>query len=142
MTKPSLALAALLAATAWPVTAAASCYFVYGPDNQLVYRSTITPVDLSKPISEGLRSRYSGAHLVMVPDETGCPDLLTSGESKLFAALGFATRGGPGSAIEASPLFRNASPRPGSSAVGATAAPGDAAAEPRPPQRRAAPRPK
>jgi hypothetical protein len=124
MTKSLLAFATLVAAAAWPVTASASCFFVYGASNQLVYRSTVTPVDLSKPISEGLRRHFSGGHLVMIPDETGCPDLLVNGESQLFADLGFSNRNGPGSAIGSSPLFRDAS-QPAGAATRGTAASGE-----------------
>jgi hypothetical protein len=114
------AFAAAAACLAASTPASASCFFVYGPSNQLVYRSVISPIDLSRPISDGLRSRFSGGHLVMIPDEDGCPDLLISGESQLFAALGF-SKGGPGSAIEASPLFKDSAPRTGMAADAAAA---------------------
>ena len=116
MTKALIGLLAAFAAATVPATASASCFFVYGAKNQLLYRSTTTPVDLSRPISDGMRGRFSGGHLVMIPDETGCPDLLASGESKLFAALGFTSpnSGRTTSAIDASPLFRNVAPRAGS----------------------------
>ncbi len=122
MKKPLIALLVAAAAATLPAAASASCFFVYGAKNDLVYRSTVSPVDLSRPISESLRGRFSGGHLVMIPDETGCPDLLSSGESKLFATLGFTNRGAGGraSAIEASPLFQNnAGARPGADTVGA-----------------------
>src|SRR5450755_1584506 len=93
-----------------PTCASASCYYIYSAQNELVYRSTISPVDLSRPISDGLRGRFSGSHLTMIPDETGCPDLLAGGESSLFASLGFTAPGAGrnASAMEASPLFRGA----------------------------------
>jgi len=118
MNKALIGLLAPLAAALVPVTASASCFFIYGPKNELVYRSTITPVDLSRPISDSMRGRFSGGHLVMIPDETGCPDLLAGGESKLFATLGFTTPGSgrTTSAVNASPLFRNVGARPGSDA--------------------------
>ena len=122
MTKSRIALLAALIAGTVPAAASASCFFVYSARNDLVYRSTVAPVDLSRPISEGLRGRFTGGHLVMIPDETGCPDLLSSGESRLFATLGFTNRGAGGrsSAIEASPLFQNnAGARPGADTVGA-----------------------
>jgi len=122
MTKSLIALLAVAAAGTVPAAASASCFFVYGARNDLVYRSTVAPVDLSRPISEGLRGRFSGGHLVMIPDETGCPDLLANGESQLFATLGFTNRGAGGrsAAIEASPLFQNnAGARPGVDTVGA-----------------------
>ena len=120
MTKALVGLLAALAATLVPVSASASCFFIYGLNNQLVYRSTITPIDLSRPISESMRGRFGGGHLVMIPDETGCPDLLAGGESRLFATLGFTSPGSgrTTSAIDASPLFRNVGARPGSDASG------------------------
>ena len=122
MTKSRIAFLAALVAGTVPAAASASCFFVYSARNDLVYRSTVAPVDLSRPISEGLRGRFAGGHLVMIPDETGCPDLLSNGESRLFATLGFTNRGAGGrsSAIEASPLFQNnAGARPGADTVGA-----------------------
>jgi hypothetical protein len=141
MTKALIGLLATLAAALVPVTASASCFFVYGPKNELIYRSTITPVDLSRPISEGMRGRFSGGHLVMIPDETGCPDLLAGGESKLFATLGFTTTGSgrSTSAINGSPLFRSVGARPGTDASDAAtmtdsdgASPASARRRPRP----------
>lgn len=139
MTKALIGLLAAFAASMVPTTASANCYFIYGPKNQLLYRSTISPVDLSRPISEGLRGRFSGGHLVMIPDETGCPDLLASGESQLFAALGFTSpsSGRTTSAIAASPLFRNVAPRAGSESDEATPPGADSA--PRLPGRRVVP---
>ena len=122
MTKSLIALLAVAAAGTLPAAASAGCFFVYSAKNELVYRSTVSPVDLSRPISEGLRGRFSGGHLVMIPDETGCPDLLANGESALFATLGFSNKGAGGrsAAIEASPLFQNnAGARPGADTVGA-----------------------
>lgn len=116
MNKAMIGVFAALAAALVPATASASCFFIYGSKNQLLYRSTIAPVDLSRPLSESVRGRFPGGFLVMIPDETGCPDLLANGESQLFATLGFSNRGGGGrstSAIDASPLFRNVSSRPG-----------------------------
>src|SRR6187455_3087556 len=96
MTRSSIAMLVVAAAAVVPATASASCYFVYSAKNELIYRSTIAPVDLSRPISDGLRGRFAGGHLVMIPDETGCPDLLANGESQLFATLGFSNKGAGG----------------------------------------------
>lgn len=82
--------------------ASAACYFIYGAKNELLYRSTTAPVDLSKPISQSVRSRFAGGHLTMVPDESGCPDLAQYGPADLLQSS--AREGSP---IEASPLFRN-----------------------------------
>jgi len=119
MTKPLIGLLAAFAATIVPATASASCFFIYNGKNELVYRSTIAPVDLSRPISDAVRSRFPGGHLVMIPEEKGCPDLLISGESTLYSTLGFSNQGSSRrstSAIEASPLFRNGGARPGADA--------------------------
>lgn len=120
MTRTCIGLLASLAVALLPTAASASCFFIYGPSNQLVYRSTTTPVDLSRPISESVRARFNGGHLVMIPDETGCPDLLAGGESKLFATLGFTSPGSGRtiSAIDASPLFRNVGARRGTDSSG------------------------
>jgi len=123
MTRSFIALLVAASAGALPAAASASCYFVYSAKNELIYRSTVSPVDLSRPISDGLRGRFGGGHLVMIPDEVGCPDLLALGESQLFATLGFSNKGAGGrsaAAIDASPLFQNnAGARPGADTVGA-----------------------
>ena len=120
--KALTSLAALACLAAVPGLASANCYFVYSAKNDLVYRSTISPVDLSHPISEGLRGRMSGGHLTMIPDETGCPDLQVSGESQVFASFGFTPPTGRStSAIDASPLFRGLDSR----GVGSTYEPTD-----------------
>ena len=123
MTRSTLAVLAVAVAGALPAAASASCFFVYSAKNDLIYRSTIPPVDLSRPISEGMRGRFAGGHLVMIPDESDCPDLLINGESELFATLGFSNKGAGGraaAAIDASPLFQNnAGARPGADTVGA-----------------------
>lgn len=123
MKRSTIALLAAAIAGALPAAASASCFFVYTAKNDLIYRSTIPPVDLSRPISDGLRGRFSGGHLVMIPDESGCPDLLANGESELFATLGFSNKGAGGraaAAMDTSPLFQNnAGARPGADTVGA-----------------------
>jgi hypothetical protein len=78
----------LLCLAAVPTVASASCFYVFSAQNQLVYRSTISPVDLSRPISEGLRGRYAGSHLTMVPDETGCPDLVAGDQNRSSGIFG------------------------------------------------------
>lgn len=108
--KALISVAALLCLAA-PTTASASCYFIYSAQNQLLYRSTLAPIDLSRPISEGMKGRFAGGHLTMIPDETGCPELLVNGEAQIFASLGFTSPNRPTTAIEASPLFRNADSR-------------------------------
>ncbi len=124
-----------------PTVASASCFFIYGPKNQLVYRSTTTPIDLSRPISDSMRSRFGGGHFVMIPDESGCPDLLAGGESRLFATLGFTSPGAGRNttAIEASPLFRNTGARPGTDSSGSATSTDADSGSPSPARRAARP---
>lgn len=63
--------AALALAAPW---ATASCYMVYAPNGELVYRSTVAPVDLSQPLSRGLAARFPNHQLVMVDDELNCAE--------------------------------------------------------------------
>jgi len=52
--------------------AAATCYMVYAPNGELAYRSSVSPVDLSQPLSRGLATRFPNHQLVMVEDELNC----------------------------------------------------------------------
>jgi hypothetical protein len=74
-----LAVPLLLGVAPW---AAASCFLVYSPSGELVYRSVVSPVDLSVPLSRGLAARYPNHQLVMVNDESNCPDLGTGRETQ------------------------------------------------------------
>ncbi len=72
-----------------PASSFGYCFSVYTPRNELIYQSTETPVDLSRPISVELRARYPNHHLVFRPDQSRCASvgvLPTEGS----AALGFA----------------------------------------------------
>ncbi len=102
----SVALCLLAAAAALPMAAEATCFYIYNAKNELVYRSTLSPVDLSRPISAGLRGRYEGGHLTMVPSNDDCIDLAVYGPSQEMIAANAAS-GRNLSPIEASPLFRN-----------------------------------
>ncbi len=62
-----------------PTLSLAYCFSVYSPQNQLVYQSTSTPVDLSRQISAGLRERYPNHHLVFVPYESSCAEVGSGG---------------------------------------------------------------
>jgi len=57
-----------------PSICMSSCYTVTNSAEEVVYRSGDAPVDLSKPISNGLASKYPGGHLV-ITDEYFCPPL-------------------------------------------------------------------
>ncbi len=55
-----------------PASSFGYCFSVYTPRNELIYQSTETPVDLSRPISVELRARYPNHHLVFIPDQSRC----------------------------------------------------------------------
>ncbi len=52
--------------------ALATCYVVYGPDDQVLYRSTEPPVDLSLPLHQTLPKVAPGGKLVFSLDNHGC----------------------------------------------------------------------
>jgi len=66
------AAAALLAAAFFSHSAAASCYVVYGPDQDIVYRAPQPPVDLSYQIHQTLPQVAPGSTLVFSPDNHNC----------------------------------------------------------------------
>jgi hypothetical protein len=66
--------AALLAL---PGLASANCYSVYDAKNQLSFQSTVAPVDLSARISDGMRARFPGGYLVIIPDDSDCREFRT-----------------------------------------------------------------
>ena len=66
------ATAALLAAAFFSQSAAASCYVVYGPDQDIVYRAPQPPVDLSYQIHQTLPQVAPGSTLVFSPDNHNC----------------------------------------------------------------------
>ncbi len=106
-TRP-IALLSLAALFALPGFAAANCYSVYDPQNRLAFQSTVAPVDLSTRISEGMRGRFPGGHLVMIPDDSDCREYRTGPTlSPRFDAGG--TKGAetrPEQMLQASPLLR------------------------------------
>ena len=59
------------------VAGAANCYSIYDAKNQLTFQSTVAPVDLSTRISQSMRERFPGAHLVIVPDDEDCREYRT-----------------------------------------------------------------
>jgi len=73
---------ALALAAPW---AAASCYMVYAPNGELVYRSTASPVDLSQPLGRGLATRFPNHQLIMVQDELNCLEVGTAREAERVA---------------------------------------------------------
>ena len=69
-----LLLAALLMV---PSLASANCYSIYDAQNRLAFQSTVAPVDLSTRISQAMRARFPGGHLVMIPDDSACREIRT-----------------------------------------------------------------
>ena len=72
-----LAALSLAVALALPGIANANCYIVYDAKNQLVFQSTVSPVDLSKRISDSMRERFPGGHLVMIRSDRNCREVRT-----------------------------------------------------------------
>ncbi len=64
--------AAALVAALFAQNAAAACYVVYGPNQDIVYRAAEPPVDMSRQIHETLPLVAPGATLVFSSDTTGC----------------------------------------------------------------------
>ena len=108
MRKTRLTVPSLAALLVLPSVASANCYSIFDANNRLAFQSTIAPVDLSARISEGVRARFPGGHLVMVPDDSDCREYRTGPTvSPRFEAGGAAgTEAPPERALEASPLLR------------------------------------
>ncbi len=64
--------AAALVAAFFSQSAAASCYVVYGPDKDIIYRAPEPPIDMSRQIHETLPLVAPGSTLVFSPDNHGC----------------------------------------------------------------------
>jgi hypothetical protein len=65
-------LAPLILLAGWlPLHATAVCFTVYEGD-RIVYRDTVTPIDLSGPISEALPAKYPGGRLLINPENDHC----------------------------------------------------------------------
>jgi hypothetical protein len=69
--KRALMLAAALLA-GMPGHAAAMCYVVYDAQSRIIYRNTMTPVDLSGPVTQAVRAKFPGAQMVIMLDNSGC----------------------------------------------------------------------
>lgn len=106
-TRPT-ALLPLVALLALPGVAWANCYSVYDGQNRLAFQSTIAPVDLSTRISDGMRARFPGGHLVMIPDDSDCREYRTGSTlSPRFDAGGAkGAEPSPEQMLQASPLLR------------------------------------
>lgn len=72
MNKP-ISLLMSLACAALPGTASALCYTVFGDKQEVLYRGTATPIDLSRPVHEGMRKAFPrGAVLVIDDNDRMC----------------------------------------------------------------------
>jgi hypothetical protein len=49
----------------------AACYSMHDPRDELVYRSSFTPIDLSFPISQEMARRFPG-HRLLITDDADC----------------------------------------------------------------------
>jgi len=102
------ALSSLAVLLVLPSVASANCYSIYDTNNRLAFQSTIAPVDLSTRISDAMRARFPGGHLIMVPDDSDCREYRTGPT----LTPRFEAGGAPGAAqppertLEASPLLR------------------------------------
>jgi hypothetical protein len=103
-----IALSSLAVLLVLPSLASANCYSIYDAKNRLAFQSTIAPVDLSTRISEAMRARFPGGHLIMVPDDSACREFRTGPTT----SPRFDAGGAPGAEqppermLEASPLLR------------------------------------
>ncbi|QXZ08219.1 hypothetical protein KUF54_08740 [Comamonas sp. Y33R10-2] len=62
----------LVSACALAQAASAACYFVYAPNNELIYRSNLAPVDLSQPLHMTVPQLSPGARMFFSLDEYNC----------------------------------------------------------------------
>ncbi len=53
-----------------PAGAVAMCYTVLGPKEVVVWRGTDTPIDLSKPIHEGMRRTFPPGSFLLIEEDT------------------------------------------------------------------------
>jgi hypothetical protein len=61
----------------------ADCYSVVDRDNKVVFRSTASPLDLSKPLSVAAAERFPGMSVIVSPDSPVCTevDLMSPGSA-------------------------------------------------------------
>jgi hypothetical protein len=53
-----------------PGSVLAMCYTVYGPNSVVIWRDTTTPIDLSVPISQGMRKAFPAGSFLVIESET------------------------------------------------------------------------
>lgn len=68
----ALRAALVLSACVLAQAASAACYFVYAPNNELIYRSNRSPVDLSLPLHITVPKLSPGATMFFLLDEYNC----------------------------------------------------------------------
>jgi len=101
------ALSSLAVLLVLPSVASANCYSIYDATNRLAFQSTIAPVDLSTRISDAMRARFPGGHLIMVPDDSDCREYRTGPTlSPRFETRARGAEQPPERTLEASPLLR------------------------------------
>lgn len=61
-----------------PLAAAAECYTVIDKAGRIIYRDTFIPIDLSKPVSEAMRTLFPGGQLIISPDSGTCTPVAPS----------------------------------------------------------------
>lgn len=61
---------AAIASGALPSAAAALCYTVYDANSVVIWRGTDAPIDLSKPIHQGMRSVFPAGSVLRIEEET------------------------------------------------------------------------
>jgi len=84
--KRALILATLALGLA-PASVFAMCYTVLGANAVVVWRGTNTPIDLSKPVTAGMRAVFpAGTHLVISDETTGCTPV---GPQNFFGPMDF-----------------------------------------------------
>jgi len=101
------AIVPVAALVALPGFASANCYSIYDAKNQLTFQSTVAPVDLSARISDGMRARFPGGYLVIIPDESDCREIRTGPTTSPRFDAKSATQAQPQEVLEA-PILRGA----------------------------------
>lgn len=82
---------------ALPAGALAMCYTVYGANQVVIWRGTDTPIDLSRPIHEGMRRVFPpGSRLLIEEEMRSCTPIGTGGLLRPAARTDRARSRGPG----------------------------------------------
>src|SRR4051812_36821328 len=55
-----------------PAIVSASCYSIYDTTDAVVYRSSLTPIDLSQPISQEMARRFPAGHRLLITEDMPC----------------------------------------------------------------------